>query len=759
MKKLVLFLSLFILTISSFCQHSIARQWNEVLLTSIRKDYARPTVHARNLFHISIAMYDTWAIYDDEAQPFFLGNTLGEYTCDFDGISTPTNIQSAQEEALSYATYRLLKHRFQYSPNAAELMDIYNTFFADLGYDESFTTTDYSDGSPAALGNYIAEQLILFGFQDGANEQNQYENEHYQPINPSLIIDLPGNPNIIDPNRWQPLTLDVFIDQSGNVIPLNTPDFLSPEWGQVVPFSLKAEDATINNVDGFDYWVYNNPGNPWYIQNDTNVLGLDDPYKWGFALVSAWSSHLDPQDGVIIDISPASIGNIQSFPSTFEEYKEFYNLENGGDASIGHEINPITGNPYQPQLVSRGDYGRVLAEFWADGPDSETPPGHWFTILNYVNDHPMLIKRFNGKGDILSDFEWDVKSYLMLAGTLHDVAITSWGIKGYYDYIRPVSAIRYLAEQGQSSDASLSNYDPQGIPLIPNYIEVVELGDALAGASNENIGKIKLYAWRGPEYINNPDSDVAGVDWILAENWMPYQRPSFVTPPFAGYLSGHSTFSRAAAEVMTLLTGDAFFPGGMGTFDANKNEFLVFEDGPSENLVLQWATYRDASDQCSLSRIWGGIHPPIDDIPGRILGEKIGVEAFYFAETYFYNDNDNDGYYSYEDCDDNDSSVHPNGVEINDNGIDEDCNGGDLPSVVVLYPNPVNEILSLYITFEDFVTINIYNSVGALISQKRIELNNYYSTIPISELKSGLYIVEILNDNNKQILLKKIIKI
>jgi hypothetical protein len=52
-------------------------------------------------------------------------------------------------------------------------------------------------------------------------------------------------------------------------------------------------------------------------------------------------------------------------------------------------------------------------------------------------------------------------------------------------------------------------------------------------------------------------------------------------------------------------------------------------------VVLQWATYRDASDQCSLSRIWGGIHPPSDDIPGRLIGEKVGVEAFSFAVPYF----------------------------------------------------------------------------------------------------------------------------
>ena len=102
-----------------------------------------------------------------------------------------------------------------------------------------------------------------------------------------------------------------------------------------------------------------------------------------------------------------------------------------------------------------------------------------------------------------------------------------------------------------------------------------------AGATDEHVGKIKFLAWRGPDFIVDPATDVAGVDWILAENWWPYQRPSFVTPPFAGYVSGHSTYSRAAAEVLTALTGDPFFPGGKSGFEVTANEFLVFEDGPS----------------------------------------------------------------------------------------------------------------------------------------------------------------------------------
>ena len=97
-------------------QHSVARQWNEVLLEAIRNDYARPTVHARNLFHISMAMYDIWATYDDYAQTFFLGKTLDGYQNQFNGISMPTNVEAAREEAISYACYRLLVSRFQTSP-------------------------------------------------------------------------------------------------------------------------------------------------------------------------------------------------------------------------------------------------------------------------------------------------------------------------------------------------------------------------------------------------------------------------------------------------------------------------------------------------------------------------------------------------------------------------------------------------------------------------------------------------------------------
>jgi len=608
-------------------------------------------------------------------------------------------------------------HRFSNSPGIEEIYLSINNLMDELGYDKNMQSVDYHSGNAAALGNYMANQIIAFGMQDGSNEENEYANLFYEPLNENLNTDYGGNPNLTEPNHWQALTIEEFIDQSGNYFPGGAPEFLSPEWGKVIPFSIKEEDLTIHNSTDYSFWVYHDPGSPSFIKEGD---GINDPYKWGFALVSIWGSHLDPNDDVMIDVSPSSIGNISIFPETFDEYKDFYNLEDGGDPSFGWNVNPSTGLPYEEQLVPRGDYTRVLAEFWADGPDSETPPGHWFTILNYVSDHPNLIKKFKGEGEVLEDLEWDVKSYFILSGAMHDSAIAAWGIKGYYDYIRPMSSIRYMSDKGQSSDTTLLNYHPHGIPLVPGYIEIIAEGDPLEGEYLENIGKIKLFTWRGHDFIINADYDIAGVGWILAENWFPYQRPSFITPPFAGYVSGHSTFSRAAAEVLTLLTNDEYFPGGMGTFNVYKNDFLKFEVGPSVDFQLQWATYRDASDQTSLSRIWGGIHPPIDDIPGRIIGKKIGIDAFEFGENYFEKE---EGFES------------------------------------VIYPNPAGDFINIQYWSDHQLNVEIYDLNGRKIVSNPIQFNNLNRfRINVSSLIQGFYIIYLVDDSDNEVAIYKMLK-
>jgi len=699
--------------------YSVARLWNEALLEAIRGDFARPTVHARNLFHTAIAMYDTWAIYEGTT-PYLIGNTQHNFKSSLSSFEVTKPIEEAKNEAMSYAAFRLLSYRFKHSPSAEESLARFEMLLRQLGYDPDYVSTDYSTGNPADLGNYVAQQVIDYGRQDNSREESDYSNAFYTPVNPPLSLNPPGHATgIIAANRWQPLTFNTFIDQSGNLIPGATPSFLGPEWGAVHPFALSEAEKQVFTRDGHAFTVYHNPAHPPYLSEGSQ--SSREQYKWNFSLVAMWSSHLDPSDGVLWDISPNTIGNIDSslFPSSYADYPEFFKVEAGGDISAGYTVNPKTGKPYETQYVPRADYARVLAEFWADGPDSETPPGHWFTILNYVTDHAQFVRKFNGNGPELDALEWDVKAYFILGGAMHDAAVTAWGIKGWHDYIRPISAIRYLCELGQSSDESLPNYHPEGIALQEGYIEVVKADDPLRGANNEHVGKIKLYAWKGHDYITNAATDVAGVGWILAENWWPYQRPSFVTPPFAGFISGHSTFSRAAAEVMTLLTGDPYFPGGMGEFVAKKNEFLVFEKGPSVDVTLQWATYRDASDQTSLSRIWGGIHPPADDIPGRIIGEKIGIEAYQYALPYF----------------------KPKGSVAVQGGI-------------TLYPNPTSD--KLY--FKNLVEnseITVYSMDGKLIKNEVIQVGT--TDYAFGDFPTGIYLINVYNSkqNHRQLIIKK----
>ena len=122
--------------------------------------------------------------------------------------------------------------------------------------------------------------------------------------------------------------------------------------------------------------------------------------------------------------------------------------------------------------------------------------------------------------------------YFALNGSLHDAAVAAWGAKGYYDYVRPISMIRWMGGLGQSSDPDGSSYHPDGLPLTPGEVEVITTETAAPGGRHEHlaehIGEIAIYAWAG-----NPaetESELGGVGWIRAVEWVPYQLSTFVTP-------------------------------------------------------------------------------------------------------------------------------------------------------------------------------------------------------------------------------------
>ncbi len=563
---------------------SVARRWNEVTLDAIRRDLPAPTVHARNLYHSSAAMWDAWAAYDPDATGVFVTE---KHEAD--------DVDAARREAMSYAAYRVLEHRYLDSIGATETIPEFDALMESMCYpiDEVSTEGD----APSALGNRIAGTIIAAGLADGSNEAEDYDAD-YTPVNPPLVVRESGTV-MVDPNRWQPLEIENMVSQNGILLDTGVQQFIDPHWGFVTPFAIAPAPDTGVPID---------PGPPPHLGDPAT----DQDFKDDAVEVVAFSSLLDPTGAPAVDVSPASLGG-----NTLGT--------NDGD---GHPVNPATGAPYEPLLVNEADFGRAVAEFWADGPHSETPPGHWNTIANGVSDLLGEDLRIGGTGDPVDRLEWDVKLYLALNGANHDAAIAAWGSKGYYDYVRPISMIRYMGGLGQSSDPSGPSYDPEGLPLRDGLVEVITEASAAPGERHaglaDHVGEVAVFAYAGNPA--DPESDIGGVDWILAVDWTPYQSPTFVTPSFAGYVSGHSSFSRASAEVMTAFTGDEFFPGGYGEWVIEAGS-LDFEAGPTTDVPLRWATYRDASDQAGISRLYGGIHVRADDVEGRKIGAQIGVAA------------------------------------------------------------------------------------------------------------------------------------
>jgi hypothetical protein len=154
---------------------------------------------------------------------------------------------------------------------------------------------------------------------------------------------------------------------------------------------------------------------------------------------------------------------------------------------------------------------------------------------------------------------------------------------------------------------------------------------------------------------------------------------------------------------------------------------LVFEEGPTEDIELQWATYRDASDQCSLSRIWGGIHPPIDDIKGRIIGHKLGIESYDLALDYF-------------------------------NGTLSIITPAENISATKLYPNPFSNTLNISSNYNGELISTIYSVDGKKVYQQDINKQTNTVSIDTKSLPAGFYFVKLINKNNVVVTIKKVIK-
>ena len=310
----------------------------------------------------------------------------------------------------------------------------------------------------------------------------------------------------------------------------NLQQYLTPHWGQVKPFALESPQQ-----------YRPEPPEPFLL-----VPGKVDLATQTIALA----------DGSIVEIDRDLIGTIIN--------PEFI--------AQAEELVTISANLTDKQ--------KLIAEFWEDGRGTSYPPGTWMTFGQYVSardDHSL---------------DDDAKLFFTLGNAVFDAGIATWEAKTYYNYTRPVRAIRELGRLG----------------LIGEYNE-------LEGYTIE--------AWQ-------PNR---GTQTILATDFLTYQNQNGdASPPFAEYVSGHSTFSAAGATVLQQFTSSDDF-GGSVTFNVGQSLFEA-DITPGETITLEWGTFTEAAEESGISRLYGGIHFTDGNLNGLALGTEVGNAVFTEAQQY-----------------------------------------------------------------------------------------------------------------------------
>jgi hypothetical protein len=286
--------------------------------------------------------------------------------------------------------------------------------------------------------------------------------------------------------------------------------------------------------------------------NDPEPAALADPTRWQPLLTSTGAPQvfLAPHWGRVTPFALSSPDQVRPQPPQ-------------GFPSIGYFLQA---DAIRRMSASLTDEHKMIAEYWADGPATETPPGHWNLLAQFVSQRDR------------HSLDDDVKMFFVLGNALLDASIAVWECKTFYDYVRPVSAVRHV----------------------------------FAGQM--------IRAWAGPGQ---------GTQLIPAEQFRSY----IATPPFAEFTSGHSAFSAASATVLRLFTGSPRFRAGVSFAPG----VSVIEPGvtPRRAVTLFWRTFDDAADEAGISRRYGGIHFLQGDFESREMGKRIGRLAWRKALEYF----------------------------------------------------------------------------------------------------------------------------
>ncbi|HKG12468.1 MAG TPA: vanadium-dependent haloperoxidase [Pyrinomonadaceae bacterium] len=228
---------------------------------------------------------------------------------------------------------------------------------------------------------------------------------------------------------------------------------------------------------------------------------------------------------------------------------------------------------------------KATVEFMRDGPRSTGQSGHWLRFAQAVSARDHY------------DIDRDVKLYFAVGNVAMDAFIAAWEAKRYYDSSRPWTLIHYY----------YSGKDVTG--------------------------------WAGPG---------KGVAKMRGEEWHPYSPYVFITPPFPGYVSGHSTVSAASAKMLELFTGSDYFgatetrhageltePGLSCEVKQMVNGRPAVGIAADGGVTLKLPTFTATAEMAGISRVLGGYHIQADNVAGLELGRKVALYVWPITKSYF----------------------------------------------------------------------------------------------------------------------------
>ena len=492
---------------------TVVVHWNEAALEEIRSGIPRvmgPPMAARALAIAHTCMYDAWAAYDDKA----VGTRLG------DALRRPPRERSRANKAvaISIAAHRCLDNLFAQPnvfPGVPDVAAAVAAVHARL--DDALAAaltkyaphTDEDEFAAAVVVGETAAQAVV-DFR-ARDGANQYGDE-------------PGTP---------PGVTTAYSDYTG-YHPVNP------------PMAYCQPPMTVDQCYG------------------TRPLVIIDPL--------VWQPLIGPSGALQQFVGPYFE---RVTPFALRSSNQFDHLPSADSPDV--QKNAVLYRENVDQIIafsaSLDDDRKLIVEYWADGPSSELPPGHWGLLAQYVSQRDR------------NTVDDDAKMFFAMHNASFDAGIVAWHFKRLYDGVRPITAVRYLM-RGQT-----------------------------------------IVAWGGPGQ---------GIKEIPGETWSPYNPGSNLTPAFPGYISGHSTFSGASAEVLRQFTGSDRFdfstiiPKGFGRVEDPATHPI-----PPVDTRISFATFTEAAEQAAFSRILGGIHFMDDNTTGLFLGRLIGRRAWEKAVTYF----------------------------------------------------------------------------------------------------------------------------